>query len=296
MNEYFVRSEKRNKITVILMFQVILFTISCSIALGQSELSEKHIIKILVDELDVKGEDGTIIETQRLYHYLVYVDTLSGYGGDERLYMRSEFVDNQLQTMPSEWFTMRDLWEIDLKYSKQDETKIDIIAPINDDNGNFRYTKWLFSMDNNVFDRIDEPLKIDDYQKDIRLLTREQEYWGIAHIEWKNQLIFQDSCHDNYKITFNSQKYEQSYDGSSDCMSLVDTTHIQSENLYRYEHTDISHKLNFTEGRWKSNGEYLFLLNEREEDIFMWKYYFVGKNLILESIKGQKITLEKVIV
>ena len=56
---------------------------------------------------------------------------------------------------------------------------------------------------------------------------------------------------------------------------------------------DVLHEINFKRGKWKTRDEMIFLLNEVEDDLILWKYTIQDDNLVLVVNENVTLTLTR---
>ena len=92
-----------------------------------------------------------------------------------------------------------------------------------------------------------------------------------------------DKCHKKYQLVFHQNKFMQSYDNEWKCESMIVEPYGEKDSIFP-ESKNVLHQLDFKQGKWKTRNEMIFLLNEVEDDLMLWKYTIQDENLSLIHI------------
>jgi len=277
-----------------LIFISLAFFFEMPITLSQQILSESELVKIITDGIDVYNEDGLLIKSEDLYDYLVLQDTICGFTADEEFCFNYKFQDNQFQKLTTGCSIERRLEKIDLQYSKKSIESTEVIKKkFDSETLELKYTVWLFKIRNDQLEKVRDSLLIDNSPKDTRLLTRENEYWRIQKIKLKNEEITLDECHKKYGLIFQQNEFVQSYDNEWKCESVIVEPYGEEEESILPVSKNVLHELNFKRGKWKTRNEMIFLMNEVENDLMLWKYTIQDDNLVLAVNENITLTLTR---
>ena len=283
----------RSQNNIFLIFISLAFFFEMPITLSQQILSESQLVKIITDGIEVYNEDGLLIKSDELYDYLVLQDTTCGFNAYEPLCFNYKFQDNQFQKLITACSIERRLEKIDLQYSKKNIESTEVIKKKFDfDTGELIYTVWLFRIRNDQLQKVRDSLVINNSPKDKRLVTREKEYWRIQKIKLKNEEITLDKCHKKYQLVFHQNEFMQSYDNEWKCESMIVEPYGEKDSIIP-ESKNVLHQLDFKQGKWKTRNEMIFLLNEVEDDLMLWKYTIQDENLVLVVNEDLTITLTR---
>lgn len=285
---------RNNKCLNFLIFISLAFFFEMPITFSQKILSKSELIKLITYGIDVYNEDGLLIKSEDLYDYLVLQDTICGFTYDENFCFNYKFVDNQFQKLITGSSIERRLEEIDLQYSKKIIESTEVIKREYDpETLELKYTAWLIRIKNDQLEKVRDSLVINNCPKDKRLITRENEYWRVQNVKLKNEEITLDECHKKYELVFHQNEFIQSYNNEWKCESMIVEPYGEEEDSMLPISKNILHELNFKRGKWETRNEMLFLLNEMENDLLLWKYTIQDENLVLVINKDITLTLTR---
>jgi len=227
--------------------------------------TEYFYLKVVFDEIPLYDNDGEEITNKQLFKFLFNVDYFTTMEWDGPQVERfSDLVSNFTYPFYGPYTKYSHL-----KFGKSLEHNLtEIYTSIyNDETGAFIEDQTLFSINSKNLLGLNS-IKIKPNNKAV--LEKLYGQWEIIDIEYRGDKKVLDSCLKKYSLTFSKgQIFTHGYYGHNKC-ELIDINNASYK-----------HRLSYTQGYWKVEGNDLLFVNSTFQNMIKWKYQLEKKILKL---------------